>query len=53
MDFDKFKILIFDMYAKEEIKVPSFTLVKNAFDGIDLRKDGIKDLNEWGKAFGN
>ena len=53
MDFDKFKILIFDMYSKEEIKIPPFTLVKNAFDEIDLRKDGILDLNEWCKAFGN
>ena len=53
MDFDKFKILIFDMYSKEEIKIPPFTLIKNAFDEIDLRKDGILDLNEWCKAFGN
>jgi Ca2+-binding EF-hand superfamily protein len=53
MDFDKFKILIFDMYSKEEIKIPPFTLIKNAFDEIDLRKDGILDLNEWCKTFGN
>ena len=53
MDFDKFKNLISDMYSREEMKMPSFTLIKNAFDEIDLRKDGILDLNEWCKAFGN
>ena len=53
MDFDKFKNIIFDMYSKDEIRIPSFTLIKNTFDEIDLRKDGILDINEWCKAFGN
>ena len=53
IDFDKFKNIIFDMYFKNEEKSPSFTLIKNVFDEIDLRKDGILDLNEWLKAFGN
>ena len=53
MDFDKFKNLISDMYSRDEMKMPSFTLIKNAFDEIDLRKDGILDINEWCKAFGN
>jgi hypothetical protein len=53
IDFDKFKNLIFNMYLQNEEKRPSFTLIKNAFDEIDLRKDGIIDMNEWSKAFGN
>ena len=53
MDFDKFKNLVFEMYKKNEEKLPSFILIKNAFDEIDLRKDGIIDINEWNKAFGN
>ena len=53
MDFDKFKNLISEMYSKEEAKMPSFTLIKIAFDEIDMRKDGILDINEWCKAFGN
>ena len=51
MDFNKFKNIVFDMYNKNELKIPNFTLIKNAFDAIDLRKDGIIDLNEWCKAF--
>ena len=53
IDFDRFRNIIFDMFFRNEEKVPSFTLIKNAFDEIDLRKDGILDLNEWTKAFGN
>ena len=51
MDFNKFKNIVFDMYNRNEIKTPNFTLIKNAFDTIDLRKDGIIDFNEWCKAF--
>ena len=53
IDLYKFKNIINDMFIKDEAKIPSFTLIKNAFDEIDLRKDGILDLNEWCKAFGN
>ena len=51
MDFDKFKNIVFDMYKRNEVKKPNFTLIKNAFDTIDLRKDGIIDMNEWCIAF--
>ena len=51
IDFNKFKNIVFDMYNRNEIKIPNFTLIKNAFDTIDLRKDGIIDMNEWCKAF--
>ena len=51
MDFDKYKNIIYDMYNREEKKLPNFTLIKNSFDAIDLRKDGIIDKNEWCKAF--
>jgi hypothetical protein len=39
------------MYNREEAKLPNFTLIKNSFDEIDLRKDGVIDMNEWCKAF--
>ena len=32
--------------------LPNFTLIKNAFDTIDLRKDGMIDINEWCKVLG-
>ena len=52
IDFENFKNIIFDMYTKNEQKLPNFTLIKNAFDTIDLRKDGMIDINEWCKVLG-
>ena len=51
IDFDRYKNIIYDMYNREEKSLPNFTLVKNSFDAIDLRKDGIIDRNEWRRAF--
>ena len=52
IDLDTFKNIIFDMYRKNEQPLPNFTLIKNAFDTIDIRKDGIIDINEWCKVLG-
>ena len=51
IDFDRYKNIIYDMYKRDEKELPNFTLVKNSFDAIDLRKDGIIDRNEWNRAF--
>ena len=51
IDFDRYKNIIYDMYNREEKEIPNFTLLKNSFDAIDLRKDGIIDRNEWCRAF--
>ena len=53
LDFDKFKNIVIEMYNRNEAKIPNFTLVKNVFDTIDLRKDGIIDMNEWCISFGS
>ena len=39
------------MYEKETKTIPNYTLMKSAFDAIDLRRDGLIDINEWMKAF--
>ena len=39
------------MYSRENQKLPNFSLVKNAYDTLDLRKDGIIDIKEWCIAF--
>ena len=51
IDFQKYRNLIIDLYTKNEEEIPNFTLIKNTFDTIDLRKDGIIDYNEWSKSF--
>lgn len=52
MDFDKFKKIVYDMYRREDREMPNFALLKSVYDYIDLRKDGIVDLKEWTKVFG-
>ena len=51
IDFQKYRNMIVDLYTKNEQEVPNFALIKNTFDTIDLRKDGIIDYNEWSKSF--
>jgi hypothetical protein len=33
-------------------RVPSYPIIKDLFDTIDIRKDGIIDLSEWQQTFG-
>lgn len=35
--------------AKE--KTPTYLVIKDMFDTIDIRKDGIIDLHEWQQSF--
>ena len=51
IDFKKYRNFLNDLYTKNEQEILNFALVKNTFDYIDLRKDGIIDYNEWNKAF--
>ena len=51
MTLDKFKNMINEIYLKETRSLPNFSIIKNAFEFIDLRKDGVIDLNEWSKSF--
>ena len=43
--------MLYDLYTKNEQELPNFALIKNTFDFIDLRKNGIIDYYEWNKAF--
>ena len=50
MDFDKFKKIIHDVYKRESKPVLTYPVMKYIYDYIDIRKDGIIDLNEWNKV---
>lgn len=41
------------MYNRDNREAPNFTMLKNVYDILDLRKDGIIDMNEWMRAFGS
>jgi hypothetical protein len=39
------------MYTRNRQEIPNFILIKNSYDALDLRKDGIIDIKEWCIAF--
>jgi Ca2+-binding EF-hand superfamily protein len=39
------------MYQRNNQDLPTFILIKNAYDTLDLRKDGIIDIKEWCISF--
>ena len=51
IDFDIFKKIVYDMYKREAKKEPVYSVMKYMYDYIDIRKDGLIDLNEWNKIF--
>ena len=51
IDFERFKKLIYELYYKEKQKEINYPVVKAIYDFIDVRKDGVIDLNEWNKVF--
>ena len=51
MDFDKFKKIIHDVYTRESKPTLTYPVLKYIYDYIDVRKDGVIDLNEWSKVF--
>ncbi len=51
MDLVKFKNIINDLFKRETRAIPNFSLIKSAFDYLDIKKDGIIDLNEWLRSF--
>ena len=53
LDFNEYKSLVCDLFTREKKDLPNFTLLKNSFDYLDLRKDGEIDMNEWLRSFGN
>ena len=53
MNFETFKNIILDLYKRElrTFSPPPYSLIKSMYDYIDIRKDGILDMNEWSKIF--
>lgn len=47
MTFDQFNKFLIKLSQLSSTPVPSFAIIKDLFDFIDIRRDGIIDLNEW------
>ena len=51
LDFEQFKKIIYELYYKERVPAPNYAVMKYVYDYVDVRKDGVIDLNEWSKVF--
>ena len=51
IDFEQFKKMLYELYYKERVPVPNYPVMKYVYDYVDVRKDGVIDLNEWNKVF--
>jgi hypothetical protein len=49
-EFSKLAIKLNDLAGEKSLSYP---VIKDLFDTIDIRKDGIIDMNEWQQTFGN
>lgn len=43
--------MINHLYSSLKKDLPNYPIIKDLFDQIDIRKDGIIDFNEWSKTF--
>jgi len=48
-DFSKLVVKAHELAGE---KAPTYPVIKDLFDTIDIRKDGMLDLHEWQQTFG-
>jgi Ca2+-binding EF-hand superfamily protein len=51
MSFTDFRQFLINLSLLSKKKAPSFPVCQDMFDFIDLKKDGIIDLDEWVQSF--
>ena len=47
MTYQEFSKLVIKAHDLAGDKLPTYPVIKDLFDTIDIRKDGILDINEW------
>jgi hypothetical protein len=50
--FSDFSKLIAKLHEMSGEKAPTYPIIKDLFDTIDIRKDGMIDMHEWQQTFG-
>lgn len=51
MTYETFSDFIVDLSKLARDDIPAFSTIKDLFDFIDMKKDGIIDINEWTQTF--
>lgn len=52
MTFAQFNRLVTKSYEVAHLRPPTYPVVKDLFELIDARKDGVIDVKEWNQTFG-
>jgi len=51
LTYDQFTKMTTKLYQLAKQEVPPFPIIKDMFDFLDIRKDGIIDMTEWMQSF--
>lgn len=51
LTYTDFSSLIIKLYKSDNNPVPTYQVLKDLFDSIDIRKDGVIDKHEWNQTF--
>jgi len=51
LSYEQFNKMVIKLFQLAREETPSFPLIKDMFDFIDIRRDGIIDMNEWMQSF--
>jgi len=52
LNFNDFSKLVTQAHKLGNVEVPAYSVMKDLFDHVDIRKDGFVDLQEWQQTFG-
>lgn len=52
LTFNDFSKLVKQAHKLGNVEIPAYPVIKDLFDHVDIRKDGLIDLNEWQQTFG-
>lgn len=47
LTFNDFSKLVTQAHKLGNVEIPAYTVIKDLFDHVDIRKDGYVDLQEW------
>lgn len=51
LTYEQFSQMVIKLFQLDREEAPSFPLIKDMFDFIDIRRDGIIDMSEWMQSF--
>ena len=51
LTYQDFQRLVDELYKQNTVENLTYPIIKDLFDQIDIKKDGIIDFTEWSRTF--